>query len=205
MMMRAMARGGKRSIFFSFFWAAVAVSSVATLAACNHRPKTPDEAYRRFTAAVTAGDGGALFDALDQQTRWAWMSTQKYQREAYDIVLSTFPDGEREREARRFEGGATATSARELFSAHVAPGVLPMFVPLVAADAHVEEAPGGAAAAAVLASGARVPLARGDDGSWGFAGLAKEAETQKMRAYHDLEVVRASAADYERAATRAGK
>jgi hypothetical protein len=57
----------------------------------------------------------------------------------------------------------------------------------------------------VLASGARVPLARGADGSWGFAGLFKDAEDLKTRAFHDLEVVRASAADYERAATRAGK
>ncbi len=196
----ATVRGGRIALV------AVVVAVFATsFTACHRRPKTPDEAYRRFSAAVTAQDGGALFDALDQPTRWAWMSTQKYQREAYDIVLSNFPDGEREREAKRFEGGATATSARELFVARVAPGVLPLFVPLVAADARVEETPGGVAAAAVLASGARVPLARGDDGSWGFAGLAKEAEDQKVRAYHDLEVVRASAADYERAATRAGK
>jgi hypothetical protein len=197
-MRAATVRGGKIAIF-AFVMAAFATSS------CHRRPKTPDEAYRQFSAAVTAQDGAALFDALDQPTRWAWMSIQKFQREAYDIVLSNFPDSEREREAKRFEGGATATSARELFRAHVAPGVLPMFVPLVAADARVEQEPGGAAAAAVLASGARVPLARGDDGSWGFAGLAKEAEAQKVRAYHDLEVVRASAADYERAATRAGK
>ena len=55
------------------------------------------------------------------------------------------------------------------------------------------------------ASGARVELARGKDGGWGFAGLAKQAEEDKNRAYHDLEVVRASAADYERAAARAAK
>jgi hypothetical protein len=183
----------------------LAASFAASLSGCHRRPKTPDEAYQRFSAAVTAGDGAALFEALDQQTRWAWMSIQKYHREAYDIVLSNYPDGEREKEAKRFEGGATATSARELFRAQVAPAALPMLAPLVAADAKVETAPDGASAAAVLASGARVPLAHGDDGSWGFAGLAKQAEEQKVRAYHDLEVVRASAADYERAATRAAK
>lgn len=173
---------------------------------CHRKAKTPEEAYARFTAAVNAGDGAALFDALDQKSRWAWMSTQKYHREAYDIVLSNYPEGQdREREAHRFEPGATATSARELFKAQAAPGLLPMLMPLATADARVETAPSGGEAAAVLASGARVPLVRGDDGSWGYAGAAKDAEDQKVRAFHDLEVVRASAADYERAATRAGK
>ena len=65
--------------------------------------------------------------------------------------------------------------------------------------------PGDGRAAAVLGSGARVELARGENGGWGFAGLAKRAEDDKNRAYHDLEVVRASAADYERAAARAAK
>jgi hypothetical protein len=184
----------------------VTLATAAASAGCRHPAKTPDEAYRRFSAAVTAGDGAALFDALDQHTRWDWMTIQKAHREAYDIVLSNYPEGpEREREQHRFEGGATATSARELFRADVAPGVLPMLAPLVAADAQVEAPTPDGHAAAVLASGARVPLARGEDGSWGFAGLAKDAEDRQSRAVHDLDVVRASAADYERAATRAGK
>jgi hypothetical protein len=184
------------------------VSLAASVAGAGcHRPaKTPEQAYARFRAAVTAGDGAALFDALDQKTRWAWMTIQKVHREAYDIVLSNYPEGpERERETHRFEGGATATSARELFRAEVAPGVLPMLAPLAVADARVEGPGPDGQAAAVLASGARVPLARGEDGSWGFAGLAQDGEERKTRAVHDLDVVRASAADYERAATRAGK
>ena len=38
-------------------------------AGCRHKSKTPEEAYARFSAAVTAGDGAALFDALDQKSR----------------------------------------------------------------------------------------------------------------------------------------
>lgn len=171
---------------------------------CNRKAKTPEDAYARFTAAVSAHDGAALFDALDQKTRWAWISIQKYHREAYDIVLSNYPEGqERERAAHRFEPGATATSARELFAAQAAPALFPTLAPLAAPGARIEAS--GGEAAAVLASGTRVPLARGEDGSWGYAGSTKDAEEQKVRAFHDLEVVRASAADYERAATRAGK
>jgi len=174
-------------------------------AGCRHKSKTPAEAFRRFADAVNAGDGGALFDALDQSTRWNWMSIQKFHREAYDIVLSNYPEGaDREREVRRFAPAATASSARELFKTDAAPGLLPLR-PLVLSEAPIQPGPGPDQAAAVLASGARVELARGYDGGWGFAGLAKRAEEDKNRAYHDLEVVRASAADFERAAARAGK
>jgi hypothetical protein len=182
------------------------VALAAAGAGCRHKNKTPEEAYRRFSEAVTAGDGGALWDSLDQESRWAMMTVQKWHREAYDIVLSNYPEGpERERERHRFERAATASSARELFIDDTAPALMPMLQPLAAADAKIEPGPGGDRASAVLASGARVELARGSSGGWGFAGLQKRAEDDKNRAYHDLEMVRASAADYERAAARAGK
>ena len=186
----------------------LAIAAMAVVAAgvgCN-KAKTPAEAYKRLAAAVNAGDGGALFDALDQDTRWNWMSIQKFHREAYDIVLSNYPEGEiRERETRRFERAATATSARDLFIKDAAPAILPMLRPLVLSGAPIENGPTPDEAAAVLASGARVEFRRGKSGDWGYAGLAKRAEEDKNRAYHDLEAVRASAADFERAAARAGK
>jgi hypothetical protein len=183
-----------------------AILLAAGASGCRHRSQSPAEAFRRFGDAVKAGDGRALYDALDQPTRWNWMSIQKFHREAYDIVLSNFPEGpERERETRRYEHAATASSARELFASDAAAQLFPTFQPLVTGEAPIVMGPGEDRAAAVLASGARVELARGKDGGWGFAGLDKQAEEDKNRAYHDLEVVRASAADYERAAARAGK
>ena len=175
-------------------------------AGCRQKAKTPAEAYKRLSAAVNAGDGGALFDALDQETRWNWMSIQKFHREAYDIVLSNYPEGEiRERETRRFEHAATAPSARDLFIMDAAPAILPMLRPLVLPGTPIENGPGDDMAAAVLASGGRVELKRSKSGDWGYAGLGKRAEDDKNRAWHDLEAVRASAADFERAAARAGK
>jgi hypothetical protein len=185
----------------------VLISAVlAAQAGCGNKAKTPAEAFTRFADAVKAGDGGKLFDALDQETRWNWMSIQKFHREAYDIVLSNFPEGpERERATKRFEKAATASSARELFKNDAAPTLLPMFVPLTLANGPIVNGPGDDQAAATFANGGRVELKRGKNGGWGFAGLSKQAEEGKDRAYHDLEVVRASAADYERAAARAGK
>ena len=154
----------------------VALAAVGSTSGCRHKAKTPAEAYQRLTAAVKAGDGGALFDALDQETRWNWMSIQKFHREAYDIVLSNYPEGEiRARETRRFEHAATAPSARDLFIMDMAPAVLPMLRPLVLGNAPIEAGATPDEAAAVLASGARVELRRGKDGRWGYAGLARRA------------------------------
>jgi len=183
--------------------------SAAALAGggCTFKAKTPEEAYRRFSKAISERDGAALFDALDQSTRWNWMTVQKWHREAYDIVISNYPPGpERDRELRRFEKGATAPSAREMFKLEVAPGLLPLLAPLVVADkTTVEIEPPGDVAEIVLPAGGRVRFAVGSKGGWGFAGLAPDAEARKNRAYHDLEQVRANAADYERAAARGAR
>jgi hypothetical protein len=180
---------------------------LATAAGCRHKSKTPEDAYQRFAAAVTTGDGSALFEALDQETRWALMTIQKWHREAYDIVLSNYPEGpEREREKHRFEAAATASSARELFRASTAPRLIPMLGPLVMdKPSSFERGPGDDQASAVLPNGGRLLFVRGQNGGWGFAGLGQRTQEDKNRAYHDLEVVRASAADYERAAARAAK
>jgi len=180
-------------------------------AGCGRKSKSPEQAYQRLAEAVNAGDGGALYDSLHQPARWAWMTVQKWHREAYDIVLSNYPEPEREREKRRFEPAATATSGRELFRTDAAPRALEALRPLIQSTAGAAGAPrfemgaSGKEAAAVLPSGARLPFASAGRAGWGYAGLDAEAEDLKTRAYHDLEVVRANAADYERAAARSSK
>jgi hypothetical protein len=190
------------------FVAVVLTASAVGLAGsgCRHRSKTPEEAYQRFADAVKRGDGEALFDALDQGTRWDLMTIQKAHREAYDIVLSNYPEGtEREREKRRYEPAATASSARDLFRKETAPGMIPMMQGQVAGTVHIHRGASEGEADAVTDSGTHLLFALGQDGGWGFAGLAKQTADDKNRAYHDLDVVRASAADYERAAARAAK
>ena len=175
-------------------------------AGCQHKSKTPEEAFQRFATAVQAGDGAALFDALDQQTRWDLMTIQKYHREAYDIVLSNYPEGPvRDREKGRFEHAATAPSAKgALPQRHRAPACCPRWCRWrrgfrVSKRVRPRASHGGARRRRASAA------ARGENGGWGFSGLAKRAEDDKNRAYNDLQVVRASAADYERAAARAAK
>jgi hypothetical protein len=168
-----------------------------------HKSRTPEEAFGRLQGALAAGDPGALFDALDKRSRWAWMTVQKSHREAYDIILSNYPEGrERERELRRFERGATLGSARDQFVEEVGRAELGKLPSPLPNALRFDLAADGESGLAVLPSGRSLPFRRGPDGSWGYAGLADDAEERQRRALGDVDLVRVNAADYERAAAR---
>jgi hypothetical protein len=177
----------------------------AALAGCVGGAKTPEEAYQRLAQAIGARDGERLYDALDLETRWSWMSIQKAQRESYDIILSNFPEGtERERHLRRCEAGALSENARALFArqleatawTELAASLPGTGLPVVTDDGRQVEVMGG--------NGRKLIFRRPNErrGGWGFTGFAEEAEGIKRRALADLDLIRSSAADYERAATR---
>jgi hypothetical protein len=187
-----------------------ALCGAALGAACDRGGKTPEDAYQRLAEAVEAHDAERLFEALDLETRWSWMSVQRAQRESYDIVLSNFPEGpERERSLRRFEPGATSEGARELFARQLDPKVwteLHAAVTAAGPAPRLVVAPDGAHAE-VAAGGRTLPFRKATDGhwGWGYAALAADAEEVKRRATADLDLMRTSGADYERAAARQGR
>jgi hypothetical protein len=177
---------------------------VAFGAGCQRRAKTPAEAWQRFTTALASRDAGQLYASLDLDTRWSLMSVRRAQREAYDIVLSNFPEGPaREQQLRRFEVGALAENEAVLVTV-LAPATRLDELAKDLPEKGDPESTGARDAAVKGKSGKPLPLHQGDDGGWGFAGFAGEAEDWKKRATADLEVVRTNAADLERAATRAG-
>jgi hypothetical protein len=190
-----------------FLRVGVAIDLCLMLAAggCERGARTPDEAWQRLGDAVAARDGARLFDALDLETRWSWMSVQRAHRESYDIVLSNFPEGaEREHNLRRFEDGAHSENARELFARQIEPRVWSELAAALAAAGPAPRWRGDGGQVEVEAGGRPLPFRHGTDGhwGWGYAGLATEAEQIKRRAMADLDQVRSSAADYERAAAR---
>jgi hypothetical protein len=179
-------------------------AAMAAAAGCTRGPKSPEDAYRQLAEAASARDGSKLFDALDLETRWSWMTAQRAQREAYDITLSNFPEGpERDRQLRRFQAGALAANPRELFSKSVPAETWSELAPLAGTPTPVFTGDGGTVTAPGPGGRTLVfrKLSHGHWG-WGFAGLADAGEQLKRRALADLEMVRASAADYERAAAR---
>ena len=177
-------------------------------AACS-KARTAEEAHARLCKAVAAGDAAALFEALNQQTRWDWMTVQKSHREAYDIILSNYPEGpDRERQLRRFEQGATLGSGRALFVEEVGRGAFtehPQLREACVAGAHIEAGADLQRAAVVAPSGAKAPLLLGPKGTWGYSGFAEDADDRQKRALADVDQVRRNAADYERAASRAAR
>jgi hypothetical protein len=192
-------------------------------AGCRRQAHSAEQALARLQNVVANRDPAALYDVLDQRSRWAWMTIQKSHREAYDIILSNYPEGpERERELRRFQKGAVLGSARALFAEELGQGALAQLaspLPPVQRFETVAATPAAAAPAAdpdrqsaeelvreaILTDGTRLPFRRGPDGGWGYSGLARTSAERQNRALHDVELVRASAADYERAAARSGR
>ena len=182
----------------------VATFGLLTQAGCRG-PSTPEEAHRALCRAVAAKDASALFKALDQTSRWHWMTTQKANREGYDIILSNYPEGlERDRQLRRFERGATLGSGRALFVEEVGNAALPTLAEACVPGTRIELGADGTLAAAVSASGKRFPFRRGTQG-WGYAGFLDDADDRQKRAVGDVEQVRLNAADFERAAARAAR
>jgi hypothetical protein len=178
----------------------------AAVGACKRGSKTPEEAYQRFVEAVQSKQPERLYQALDLETRWSWMTIRRSHREAYDILLSNLPEGpERDQATRRFEAGALSDDDAALFAEQLteqrwqelARGLPPAQPPLQAVSDSERRAE--------LGEGRSLLFRRGPDGRWGFAGLAAEAEEKKRRADADLQIIRNNAADQERAAARAGK
>lgn len=177
---------------------------------CGPRgPKTPAEAHARLAEAVAAHDSDKLWSAVDQETRWSWMTIQRAWREAYDITQSAVPEGpERARLLARFEMGATSENAQALFRRMLEPDEWKQAEALISAAGSrpPELAANGETAEIPTAAGQLIyRKARTRHWGWGYSGLGARAEQLKRTASADLERMRSDAADYERAATRGAR
>jgi hypothetical protein len=184
--------------------------SVALLSACWHRgSKTPAEAKARLAAAVAARDPARLWDALDLDTQWSWMTVLRAGRESYDITLSNFPEGqERERMVRRFQPAATSENAAALFAKSLGAEMWTNLAGQLAAAGDLAPVVNAAGTEAeILWPGGRLLFRKASQSAfgWGFAGLAAEADALKRVANGDLEALRTNAADWERAAARGSR
>lgn len=171
--------------------------------ACGGAPRGgPEAAFERVRLAVVLADAGRLYDALDLETRWAVDTVWQYQREMRQLV-ATFPPEAREREGRRTALGGDAADPRAFFVAWAATA-RPIDALGGGADglgvlARIE--PEGAdAATAVTTTGRRLPLSRGPDGIWGWAGPREVFFAWRNEAANHVARLRESADLYRRAA-----
>lgn len=161
---------------------------------------SPEAAFERLRLAVVLNDAGRLYDALDIETRWAVETVWKYQREMAGLVAG-FPADARTREQRRTEPGGSATDPRIFFVAW-AEGAGP-FAELGGGEsglglfARVERTAPDQALASTT-TGVRVPLRKGSDQRWGYAGLAEPFFQWRNVAANDLSRLRENAAAYRK-------
>jgi hypothetical protein len=183
---------------------------ILCLAGCGSRgAATPALAHTRLVAAAAAHDSATLWDALDLETRWSWMTIQRAWREAFDITHSVVPEGpERTRLLARFEPGATSENAQALFARMLSAEEWAKIQTLVTtAGSRLPPAvdAGETSELATDAGPLRYRKGHGWRSGWGYAGLAASAEQLKYAATADLERMRKDAADYERAAARGSR
>jgi hypothetical protein len=147
--------------------------------ACTHGAKTPAEARERLHAAVESGDGRALYDIVDEQTRWSIDSAFKYHQQCLDLIEQTYPPEVQAREKARFVDGDDV--------AH--------FLTAYEARYHLF-----AALRPRLSSPEGDGITQDKRGRWVFSGLRAQWEDIKHRGSHDLDTVRESAQAFRRAA-----
>jgi hypothetical protein len=176
----------------------VLLLGLSVLSACKSR--TPDATFESVTRALQSDDAETLFETLDLDTRWSWMTIQRYQRESYDIVMSNYPQGtERETQLRRLEAGAVAQSAAELYAHSEGKGqlaALKKIWPQTATWTRKSDE------ASVLDREGKPLVFRLKEGRWGLTKFGEEADLLKKRAASDIEVIKTNATDFERAARR---
>ena len=190
----------------ALLFALLIVSSVSCGAG---RARTPAEAHARLAAAVAAHDSAMMWNALDQDTRWSWMTVQRAWRECYDITQSAVPEGpERARLLARFEPAATSENAQALFAKMLTPEEWNTTQALLAAAGarQPELGPSGETSTLTTHAGTlSYRKAHNRFWGWGYSGFATRTEQLKRTANGDLERMRTDAADYERAATRGAR
>jgi hypothetical protein len=101
---------------------------------------------------------------------------------------------------QRFKAAATSENARSFFAGRIDEGTWARLAAGLSGTPAFTA--GETEVQVILPSGRQLVFRKGDDKRWGFSGLADEAEQLKRRAVADLEMVRTSATDYERAAAR---
>jgi hypothetical protein len=179
----------------------VALALVCCAAGCEGRPRTPEEAYLAIERALLAGDGAALYRALDQETRWSVESTLRDQRLMRTIISAKYPEDEAGRALLQLEAAAETQPARYFGMVVERRGLLERYrARLGPKEAPLSLRPDGEnAVMAARGTGSPLRLLRGRDGSWGLAELAPEWALERDRASHAVSTVRENAALYQKA------
>lgn len=175
-------------------WRFALLAAVTGLAGADCRrpaspalPRTPEQA---LAALARAGDdGAALFDLLDQQSRWSVMSVHRDLRKVCELVRQSYPKDRQAREITRCRAAETADDARAFFAGQARGwGLLATLEGL----SGTESLPGSGDRR--TAQGKHGPVSLCQDGEgWGYCGAREALEAMKVKTARDLATVQENA------------
>jgi len=153
--------------------------ALAFALACSPGAKSPEEARARLRSALERGEAAAVFDLLDQETRWSIESTWKYHQRCLRLIEENYPPEEQGRAAGRFLDADRPAAFLAAYDARyqVLAGLRPRLGALAPGDFAIEK-----------------------NKRWGYTGLRAQWGDIKQRASKDAETVERNATAYEREA-----
>lgn len=158
---------------------------------------TPEGAYLRVAASLGRGDGRVVFSYLEDEAQHAAYTIRDYRKRASDRVQQSYPEPERARLLEEWRVHATAPDGADVWlDLATRNGWITRLRRDLSAVAAVETA--GDRATVATARGTRYALRRRANGMWGLTMFTAPLVAEAERAARDLDVVEASAADFER-------
>jgi hypothetical protein len=180
----------------SLHWIIVAV----TFAACDARPKTPEEALARLESAVAANDAAVFFRLLDQTTREAIASTLRDQRLQRTIIVAKYPESEVPQALARLQAAEETDAARYFARCDAQRHILePYRKRLALTKGAITIHADGDYLWAARQDGAPLRFHHDKDGAYGFAELESDWLLEQDRATHAVTTVRQNAALFRQA------
>ena len=163
---------------------------------------TPEGAYLRIVAGVNRGRPEDFFPYIETHAEHSCFTIRDYRRKARERVLASFPEPERSRLAAEYEAEASAEEGRDVFALYARQrGWLDLLRRDMSGIERVEIQ--GERATVVTVRGTRYPFRRRENGAWGLTLFTATLVGEGEKAARDFSMIRAAAADYERAKKRA--
>lgn len=190
--------GGRRRWIAAAVAVLVAIALLAVGLAVRMPPDTtPEGAYLRVAASLGRGDGRVVFSYLEDDAQHAAYTIRDYRKRASDRVEASYPEPERSRLLAEWRPHATAPDGADVWlDLATQRGWITRLRRDLSAVSRVEVV--GDRATVETARGTRYALRRRANGMWGLTMFTAPLVAEAERAARDLDVVQASAADFER-------
>jgi hypothetical protein len=146
--------------------------------------------------ALEANDPQALFETLDERTRYAMSATVNARKDARTVIETDYPEAEKPRAFAALGDAAQVATAAELFARRCRKSCLASFAELVGAPAT--EVQQGDEVVVTTVRGRTLHMHAGHDGRYGIVWNTQIVSEERARASRELKLIRDNAAVYRK-------